>query len=129
MSKLLKQSRTDKKFYIPAEIQQWIVIIYELRSKFSANDEEKMVSSFLDACDGVGKQGFSSRINLLLSVYIAGIRVHQRKPLVAYANGHADHEKQFKNAENECKEKFGGLPSLVVLVLPENGADIRRAIK
>lgn len=57
MSKLLKQDRTDKKFYIPAEIQQWTVIIYELRSKFSEDNQKQMISSFLNACNEVGKPG------------------------------------------------------------------------
>lgn len=66
---------------------------------------------------------------LLLNTPLIGIIVQHREPVVVNARPHANHEEQFKNAGNLCQRQLGGLPSLVVVVLPSNAADIHRAIK
>jgi len=65
----------------------------------------------------------------VLNTLLIGIGVQQHEPVAVYAKGHANHDEQFRNAGNLCQQKLGGLPSLVVVVLPSGGAEIYRAIK
>ena len=71
-------------------------MIYELRSKFSEDNQKQMISSFLNADDEVGKQRFEDHLLLTIS----GVRVQQREPLVADANGHSDRENLLRTNAN-----------------------------
>ena len=126
--KLSKQNRMDKKFYRPAAIQRWVVLVYD--SRFSNDDQRRMITSFLRACDELGTRWSSARgMILILNTFLIGISVQRREPVVVNASPHANHEEQFKNAGNQCVTRLGGLPSLVVAVLPGNAAEVYKAIK
>jgi eukaryotic translation initiation factor 2C len=52
-----------------------------------------------------------------------------KNPIVKYENGHGNLKAQLLSAGKECAQKFGGLPNLIVVVLPNGAGEIRHAIK
>lgn len=45
----------DKRFYQPAEDQGWVVVIYEVQSRFTMNNAQEMIAGMIAACKDVGK--------------------------------------------------------------------------
>ncbi|KAF8891134.1 Piwi domain-containing protein [Gymnopilus junonius] len=83
--------------HITIGIVRWAVVIYT--DKFSNTFLQDAVKGFLKACESVD-------------------------PLVRRENGQGDIAMQLKNLGAESVKTMGGLPSLVVAILPDGGGDI-----
>jgi hypothetical protein len=46
--------RRDKKFYRPATIKRWVVVIYERQARFKQDLATEMVQAFIQAAQSVG---------------------------------------------------------------------------
>lgn len=46
--------RRDKKFYRPATIKRWVVVIYERQARFKPDLATEMVQSFIQGAQSVG---------------------------------------------------------------------------
>ncbi|KAH9483501.1 Protein argonaute-2 [Psilocybe cubensis] len=101
----------DKKFYKPATIARWIVVVYESRNRFRDDVQRFIIKSFLDACKGVG------------------VVVENETPLVKFEHPHGKIQDQLLLAGKECMAKLNGLPTLMVIILPEGAGDIYTAVK
>ncbi|KAM6501034.1 hypothetical protein JOM56_004048 [Amanita muscaria] len=99
----------DKKFYLPMTIKNWVIIIYERR--FRDDQAQKLVKDFIDACGTVG------------------MIVEDRAPIIKWEQGQGNISNQIKAAGGDCAKKRGAGPNLVVVVLPEGGDDIYKAVK
>ncbi|KAJ8580661.1 argonaute-like protein [Rhizopogon salebrosus TDB-379] len=95
----------DKRFFKPAAIERWIVVIYERQQRFNQQSAQDMI-------DG-----------LLRSFKDVGIRVADDKPMVTWQNGQGRIADQLRTAGSKTR------PQLIVVVLPENGNDIYTAVK
>lgn len=101
----------DKRFYAPAAIKAWVILIYESERRFSSRDCQDMIKGFLHACDDVG------------------IKVEVRDPIVKYENGQGNIATHFDNIGKQCVAKTKFLPTLIVAVLPDNVGDLYSTIK
>ncbi|KAF8963796.1 argonaute-like protein [Flammula alnicola] len=101
----------DKKFYKSSTIARWMVVIYETAGNFPESANQNMIKGFLEECKNIG------------------IEINNKNPLVKYQNGQGNIEQQMYSAGAECKETLGGTPSLVIVVVPEGGNDIYKAVK
>jgi eukaryotic translation initiation factor 2C len=101
----------DKRFYAPAAIKAWVILIYETERRFSSRDCQDMIKGFLSACDDVG------------------IKVEVRDPIVKYENGQGNILTHFGNIGKQCVAKAKCPPTLIVAVLPDNVGDLYSAIK
>lgn len=99
-----------KKFFQPATIDRWIVVVYASRNYFPEPMCRDAVKGFLDACAKVG------------------VTVNHKEPLIKYENIQGNVDRQLKSAGNECLEKLGGRPNLLVAVLPDS-TDVYTAVK
>ncbi|KAL1743740.1 Piwi domain-containing protein [Schizophyllum fasciatum] len=100
----------DKKFYRPQAVGQWMIVIYEPRFNDSATRE--MIAGFVGACREVGMP-------------IPPQPAH----VVHDVNGQASISQQLDEAGMACKQRTNALPSLVIVILPENGNDIYNEVK
>ncbi|KAF8635579.1 hypothetical protein AX15_000229 [Amanita polypyramis BW_CC] len=101
----------DKKFYRPTTIKQWIIVVYENRRRFGDQQAQKLIQDFTNACSTVG------------------ITTTDNNPIIKWENGQGDIGTQISAAGSECVRKKGGPPTLVVVILPDNGDDIYKAVK
>ncbi|CCL99782.1 uncharacterized protein FIBRA_01804 [Fibroporia radiculosa] len=101
----------DKKFWKPAKIDQWVVVIYELQKDFTEAHAGEIIKRLRSACQKVG------------------MTVGKKGPFVSWENGQGCIGEQLKAAGRACRQRFGAFPSLVVVILPENGEDIYTAVK
>ncbi|KAK2460730.1 hypothetical protein APHAL10511_007200 [Amanita phalloides] len=101
----------DKKFFKPMTIKQWVVVIYETRRRFSEDQAQKLVKDLVSACASVG------------------MTIVDTNPIVKWESGQGVIGKQIMAAGSECAKAKGGPPNLVVVILPENGDDIYKAVK
>ncbi|KAI0921048.1 hypothetical protein AcV5_001233 [Taiwanofungus camphoratus] len=101
----------DKRFFKPAVIERWAVVIYERPQRFRDDNVQDMIQGLISACNGVG------------------IVVKERDPIVKYENGQGNIAAQLRAAGLASNEKNKGFPNLIVVVLPEGGTDIYTAVK
>ncbi|KAG9317400.1 argonaute-like protein [Chiua virens] len=101
----------DKRFFRPATIERWTVVIYERQQRFNQQAAQDMIDGLLRCCSDVG------------------IKVNDTNPLVTWQNGQGRIAEQLRAAGNECFQKTKQRPSLIVVVLPDNGNDIYTAVK
>ncbi|EJF60851.1 Piwi-domain-containing protein [Dichomitus squalens LYAD-421 SS1] len=99
----------DKKFYRPATIKRWVVVVYEREQQFNMGTARAMVRNLLDA------------------LVAAGMVVNDNDPVIFYDRP----QRIYDTAGKRCIEKHGGGagPNLMVIVLPESSADYYQAIK
>lgn len=45
----------DKKFYKPAAIVKWVVVVYEREQRFGSPQAQEMIKGLMDACAQVGQ--------------------------------------------------------------------------
>ncbi|KAK7444774.1 hypothetical protein VKT23_015091 [Stygiomarasmius scandens] len=103
-----KWNMRDKKFWKPIDILRWVFVIYEQENLFRRATANQMVQDMIKAAGTVG------------------MRVHETNPLIFYENGQGNIAayKQLRKAGAECVKK-GGLPQLIVAVLPDgSGNDV-----
>ncbi|KDQ64588.1 hypothetical protein JAAARDRAFT_116696 [Jaapia argillacea MUCL 33604] len=103
--------RVDKKFFRPANINQWAVIIYERRQRFNDNNVQDLIAGLVQACKSVG------------------MGVTDPNPYFQWENGQGKIADQLRAAGMACRQKTGHVPNLIVVVLPEGGTDIYTAVK
>jgi len=101
----------DKKFYEASKIVRWVVLIYDSQRNFPQPDYTRLVNGFLSACDDVG------------------MTVENRDPIYKFEDGQGPIGKHLKNAVDECQRQFKQRPTLIVVVLPNNGGEIYNAVK
>ncbi|KAH9951622.1 argonaute-like protein [Amylocystis lapponica] len=102
----------DKQFFLPAKIDRWVVVVYEREQRFNQNTAREMVQGLITACRAVG------------------IPVKEQDPIIRHENPQGRMADQLRAAGSACGQKNGGMmPDLIVVVLPENGADIYQAVK
>lgn len=101
----------DKIFLKAASFKFWAVVVYERQQRFRPENAQEMVRQFVTACHEVG------------------IVCQDDNPIVSYQNGQGRIGDQLRQVGVECKQKKGGHPSLIVVVLPEGGTDIYAAVK
>jgi eukaryotic translation initiation factor 2C len=99
----------DKKFYQSASILRWVVVIFD--DRFSEASCRDAVKGFLDACANFG------------------VAVQNKDPLIKRQHAQGNIEQQLKDAGTECLRRLGGLPSLMVVILPDGGGNIYTAVK
>ncbi|KDR82147.1 hypothetical protein GALMADRAFT_222027 [Galerina marginata CBS 339.88] len=101
----------DKKFFEPAAIARWAMVVYESPNRFPDAACRDAVNGFLAACASVG------------------VQVATREPLIKYQHGQGSVEAHLKAVGAECNARLGGFPSLLVVILPDGGNDIYTAVK
>ncbi|KAJ3509687.1 hypothetical protein NLJ89_g5086 [Agrocybe chaxingu] len=101
----------DKKFFEPAHIKCWVIMVYASERAFNNNARNDMVKGFTSACRNVG------------------IMFEKPDPLVKYFPPQGDKKEQMKAVGNECNQQFQSFPSLIVAILPDGGGDIYHHIK
>ncbi|KAG6869248.1 hypothetical protein C0993_000001 [Termitomyces sp. T159_Od127] len=106
----------DKRFFKPAEVIEWCVVVYEQQSRFG----EKAARDMIDG--------------LTASFRDVGIKFPANyMPIVRWENGHGNTEHQLRAAGNAVRERPGNvkkvLPNLIVVILPEGGNDIYTSVK
>ncbi|KAF5388155.1 hypothetical protein D9615_000461 [Tricholomella constricta] len=102
----------DKRFFRPAEVTGWCVIVYEQQRRFGEGAAQDMITG------------------LTASFRDVGIRVPANyTPLIKWENGQGRIEDQLRSAGSEVNRKYGRPPNLLVVILPEGGNDIYTAVK
>ena len=48
-------NRIDKRFFRPASIERWIVVVYERQQRFNQQAAQDMIDGLLRCCRDVGK--------------------------------------------------------------------------
>ncbi|KIK94706.1 hypothetical protein PAXRUDRAFT_827744 [Paxillus rubicundulus Ve08.2h10] len=101
----------DKRFFRPAAIERWAVVIYERQQRFNQQAAQDMIKGLVHGCNEVG------------------MKVSDTAPLVTWQNGQGRINEQLRAAGNEVFQKTKQPPTLIVVVLPDNGNDIYTAVK
>ncbi|KAF9528278.1 argonaute-like protein [Crepidotus variabilis] len=101
----------DKQFYQPAKIFQWAILIYESKKFVPAPALTQLIKAFLATCQAVG------------------INVVKQEPIYKYENPLGDIDAHIKGIGKESLTQLGDFPSLIVVILPRIGTDIRNAVK
>ncbi|GLB33868.1 putative argonaute family protein [Lyophyllum shimeji] len=102
----------DKRFFRPATITGWCVIVYEQQRRFGEGAAQDMIAG------------------LTASFQDVGIRLPPNyAPLVKWENGQGRIEDQLRAAGGEVNARHGAPPNLLVVVIPEGGNDIYTAVK
>ncbi|RDX49272.1 argonaute-like protein [Lentinus brumalis] len=103
----------DKKFYQPATIERWIVVIYESQRRFRPENAQEVVNGFVQMFRAVG------------------IQVRETDPIVSYQNSSGKIADQLREVGRQCyqKNRNQGGPQLIVVVLPDVSADMYHAVK
>ncbi|RPD71863.1 argonaute-like protein [Lentinus tigrinus ALCF2SS1-7] len=103
----------DKKFYQPATINRWVVVIYERQQRFRPEMAREMVSGFVPMFRATGMQ------------------IRETDPIISYQHSAGRIADQLREVGRQCFEKNGkqGGPELIVVVLPDNSADMYHAVK
>ncbi|KAI6034268.1 argonaute-like protein [Pisolithus microcarpus] len=103
--------RVDKRFFRPASIERWIVVIYERQQRFTQQSAQDMIDGLVQCSRDVG------------------IRVNDTNPMVTWQNGQGRIADQLRQVGNECFQRTQQRPTLIVVILPENANDIYTAVK
>ncbi|KAH0839868.1 argonaute-like protein [Lanmaoa asiatica] len=122
--------KIDKRFYRPASIERWIVVIYERQQRFNQQAAQDMIDGLLRSCNDVGELSWSACLVCRNTrTLLSGMRVNDTSPVVTWQNGQGRIAEQLRAAGNECFQKTKQRPTLIVVVLPDNGNDIYTAVK
>ncbi|KAF9454403.1 argonaute-like protein [Macrolepiota fuliginosa MF-IS2] len=105
----------DKKFYRPATIRKWVVIIYEIQHRFNRAAAERVVNDLRGAARA------------------RGMNVMMNQPTIKWCNGQGDIPRQFMEAGQECLAQEPGAgkegPGLFIVILPNTAGDVYVATK
>jgi len=100
----------DKKFVKPSVIHNWVVVIYEREARFERFVQD-MVKGFVDGCKSVG------------------IQIRNENPVIRWESGHGDINKQLLAAGAAAQQQTKVGPTIIVVILPDNGNEIYTAVK
>lgn len=67
--RLIPHFRVDKRFYKPAAIERWVVVVYERQQRFNQAAADEMVSGLLASCRDCGIY-LSNEIFFYLLMYL-----------------------------------------------------------
>ncbi|KAI6035170.1 argonaute-like protein [Pisolithus orientalis] len=101
----------DKRFFRPATIDRWIVVVYERQQRFNQQSAQDMINGLVQCSRDVG------------------MRVNDTSPMVTWQNGQGRIADQLRQAGNECFQQTRQRPTLIVVILPDNANDIYTAVK
>ncbi|KAF5361966.1 hypothetical protein D9756_002190 [Leucocoprinus leucothites] len=111
----------DKKYYRPATIRKWVVMIYETQHKFNQQAFERAIGDLVRAARAAGTS-FSQGMTVLMD-----------RPVVKWCNPQGNIPDQFIQAGQECVAQEPGAhregPGLFVVILPNVAGDVYIAIK
>ncbi|KAH7914195.1 argonaute-like protein [Hygrophoropsis aurantiaca] len=99
------------RFWRPATVERWVVVVYERQQRFSQQAAQEMVQGLIASCQAVG------------------MKVNDTNPIVSWQNGQGRIADQLRAAGNDCFAKTKQRPNLIVVVLPDGGNDIYTAVK
>ncbi|KAI0255719.1 Piwi domain-containing protein [Lactifluus subvellereus] len=102
---------TDKRMFSPSTVANWMVIIYEGQGRFNVGAANQMVTDLVERCEAVG------------------MSINPRPALIRWESGQGDICEQLRVASGECQRRSGSLPTLIVVILPEDANDIYSAVK
>ncbi|KAK7450614.1 hypothetical protein VKT23_012924 [Stygiomarasmius scandens] len=103
----------DKRFVKPMDITRWVVVIFESQNRMNPGRVQGMIKDYIEACRTVG------------------VTVHEKDPIMRYANGQGNVTEQLKDAGKACvnKNRGAGGPDLLLVILPEHGGELYPAVK
>ncbi|EIW84641.1 argonaute-like protein [Coniophora puteana RWD-64-598 SS2] len=101
----------DKRFIKPAAIETWAVAIYERQQRFNQQTAQTMVRDLIKCCQDVG------------------IQVRETNPVIEWFDGQGNIHNQLRGLGAQSMTKNKKPPTLVVVILPENGNDIYIKVK
>ncbi|KAJ7284419.1 argonaute-like protein [Mycena rebaudengoi] len=104
-------NRADKRFYKPATITGWVMIILESLNRFSDQVAGQVAKDFVKGCRATG------------------MIVKNEAPIVRRVNGQGNIPPQLLAAGAECYQKTKAAPTLFVVILPEGGNDLYTIVK
>ncbi|KAJ6614026.1 argonaute-like protein [Mycena sp. CBHHK59/15] len=96
----------DKRFYRPATIGPWVLIIFESMNRFNDGVAQEVIGSFVAGCRSTG------------------ITVQDPSPIIRRVNGQGNIPQELQAAGAECFQKKKVPPTLFVVILPEGGNDL-----
>jgi len=81
--------RVDKRFFKPATIERWVVVIYERSQRFGQAQAQEMITGLVTSCEQVGMFIESDVVtpSTLFMRSSTGITVRDRDPIVSWENG------------------------------------------
>lgn len=85
-SPLADLTRIDKRFYRPASIDRWIVVVYERQQRFNQQAAQDMIDGLLRSCSDVGELSWLVQVHFSNGL-LPGMRVNDTSPLVTWQNG------------------------------------------
>ncbi|KAF5344152.1 hypothetical protein D9758_008884 [Tetrapyrgos nigripes] len=100
----------DKMFHTPVKIERWVLVSYETTNRFNEKHAQQLVKDLVEGANAVG------------------IVMNPTK-VIKYLNGQGDIKAGLMEAGKTCIDVYKGVPTLIVVVLPEGGNDIYTAIK
>ncbi|KAJ6611943.1 ribonuclease H-like domain-containing protein [Mycena sp. CBHHK59/15] len=101
----------DKRFYRPATIGPWVLIIFESMNRFNDGVAQEVIGSFVAGCRSTG------------------ITVQDPSPIIRRVNGQGNIPQELQAAGAECFQKKKVPPTLFVVILPEGGNDLYTIVK
>ncbi|KAF5364873.1 hypothetical protein D9757_013044 [Collybiopsis confluens] len=101
----------DKKFFKPEVIHRWVVVIFEREDRFRQQDAATLIRDFISACRNVGME------------------VYETDPIIEYASGQNNVHSVLRAAGGKCAKKHNKGPDMLLVILPEGGNDLYRAVK
>ncbi|KAJ3829936.1 argonaute-like protein [Lentinula raphanica] len=106
----------EKKLFKPESISRWVMVVFESQNRFRKDTEVSVVRSFIEGCQSVG------------------MNVEEKNPIVKYASGQGGYlriKDELRQAGLECvqKHKVNKGPDMLLIILPDGGNDIYRAVK
>ncbi|KAJ7500499.1 argonaute-like protein [Mycena galericulata] len=101
----------DKRFFRPATIAAWVLIIFERQDRFNPQVAEEVGTSFVAGCRSTG------------------MIVTNPNPIVRWVNGQGNIPQDLQAAGAACAAEKKVAPTLFVVVLPEGGNDLYTIVK
>ncbi|KAH9992241.1 argonaute-like protein [Russula compacta] len=101
----------DKYMFRPAEIPNWIVLIYENEQRFGQQAASQVITDLVRACEAVG------------------ITTNPLPAVVKWESGQGNVGHQLRAACDECQQITKAPPTLIAVILPDGGTDIYTAVK
>ncbi|KIJ56900.1 hypothetical protein M422DRAFT_23034 [Sphaerobolus stellatus SS14] len=102
----------DKKFFKPANVAGWVMAIFDREQRFNQDSINNVVKSLRLAGSSVGMGGWDNT------------------PFIPqYCNPQKPVSEQLGKLGSEFSKKYGKLPNLIVVILPENATDTYTAVK
>ncbi|KIK63449.1 hypothetical protein GYMLUDRAFT_163093 [Collybiopsis luxurians FD-317 M1] len=101
----------EKKLFTPQVVNRWAMVIFESENRFRTDVALGVVRDFIAGCRSVG------------------IDVRETDPVIEYGSGQNDVKQVLRGAGGKCAQKHKKGPDMLLVILPEGGNDIYRAVK